>query len=558
MDHEGGYWFSTLNSGIYYIKNPSISVFNIKNKKRSSHVNTLAKKNDHLLVGYKNGDFADISPNSSYTLLEAPVINVPTIVEYDSIHKKTYFFLNQKILVDGNFKVGGYKTKLSEPYKFNNVFAAFNSGFYDINKNTYNYLPYRIHDVCLWENDTILATPNGIFKKQNNKAIALNIDSKLLGYRSDDIDISTKGDRLFIATQGAGVVVYEKKIYNISKKEGLSSNIINEIYVENDSVIWACTNKGLNRIIFRDNTYHISALNKNDGLLSNEVEDVEVINDMLWVGTKEGLCYMSKSTLDNKVLNSDYLKINEVKVNDIVYCDNESPKLNYDENKITFSVEAISYSKNNDLEYAYRLKEVDKSWSITKNRIISFPNLKHGSYTFQISACINNKCFKDNQLEYRFTIKPPFWRSWWFYMLCVLVFVGLVYLFFKIRVLTYNKDVTREFMRLLIKRLKRNEKFLIIRMNGEDVKVNTIDILYIKSSGNYLDIVTATKTYTMRCKIGDFIQLTPDALEYVRVHRSYIIRIDKVTGKSKKTVTINTETIPVGETYIHEVDKIQF
>ena len=131
-------------------------------------------------------------------------------------------------------------------------------------------------------------------------------------------------------------------------------------------------------------------------------------------------------------------------------------------------------------------------------------------------------------------------------------------MFFKIRVLTYNTNVARELIRLLIKHLKREEKFLEIRVNGEDIKLPSNEILYIKSSGNYLDIVTNSKTYTIRCKIGEFIATQSDVLEYLRVHRSYIIRIDQITGKSKNTVTIKEYVIPVGETYLKQLDKIQF
>ena len=98
--------------------------------------------------------------------------------------------------------------------------------------------------------------------------IALSKESKLLGYRSDDIDVSTSGNCFFIATQSAGVVVYGKNIYNISKKNGLTSNIINEIHVENDTTIWACINKGLNRIVFNNTSFSVTSIDKNAGLFS--------------------------------------------------------------------------------------------------------------------------------------------------------------------------------------------------------------------------------------------------------------------------------------------------
>ncbi len=556
IDHEGGYWFTTANSGVYYVQNPSVFIFEHPNGISSSHINSLIKKNNELLIGYKNGDFAEIVTNKVFNFKKATGNSAPSIVEYDSILDKIYVAKNSLIQVNNVFADSAYSIKLSEPSLNGAIFASNPNGFYDIKKNKYSQFPYRVQDVCVWKTDTLIATPFGILKKLNDSIIALSNQSKLLGYRSDDIDVSTNGDCLYIATQGAGVVVYGKEIYNISKKEGLSSDIINEIHVENDSSIWACTNKGLNRVVFNKSGFSVTNIDKKTGLLSNEVEDVEIINDTLWVGTKEGLCYMPKDALNYKEIDNSYLKLKEVKINDVEYISKESPKLNYDENKITFLVEGISYAKNSDLEYQYRLKEIDSKWNSTKNRTINFPNLKDGKYTFQVKACIANKCYTEEQLEYKFIINPPFWKSGWFYTLCFLALGGLVYLFFKIRVLTYNKDVTREFIRLLIKWLKGNEKYLDIRMNGE--RIPTKEILYIKSSGNYLDIITSSKTYTIRCKIGDFIASTPDALEYLRVHRSYIIRIDKVSGKSKNSVTIKEHTIPIGETYLTQLDKIQF
>jgi hypothetical protein len=533
-------------------------LFNAPNRNASFHISTLARKNKELLIGNKNGNYAKIAANREFKLERIARISNPSLVEYDSISDNTITFMDNEIRVNNVKVIEAYATKFSEPTPKGNVFVSSVSAFYDIMKDNYSLFPKRVQDVSVWKSDTLIATPSGVFKKNKDTIEELSQVSNLLGYRSDDIDVSQKGDCFYIATQGAGVVVYGTKIYNISKNEGLSSNIVNEIHVENDSVIWACTNKGLNRIVIKDDYYNVTSIDKSDGLLSNEVEDVEIINDTLWVGTKEGLTYMPKKVLDTKPLVDIFLKIKEVKVNEVIYPTNEQLELSYDQNKISFLVQGISFAKNANLEYQYRLKETDSKWSRTKNRTISFPNLKYGNYTFQVKACIGERCYTEKQLEYHFVIKPPFWKSGWFYALCFIGFGALIYLFFRIRVLTYNKDVTRELIRLLIKRIKRDEKYLRIRTNGTDVKIPTSEILYIKSSGNYLDIISTDKTYTIRCKIGDFIASTPDALEYLRVHRSYIIRIDKVTGKAKNSVTIKEQSIPVGETYLSQLDNIHF
>ena len=93
---------------------------------------------------------------------------------------------------------------------------------------------------------------------------------------------------------------------------------------------------------------------------------------------------------------------------------------------------------------------------------------------------------------------------------------------------------------------------------GKEIRIKTSEILFVRSSGNYIEIITTAKTYTVRGKIGDFVSLVQDPLEFLRLHRSYIVRIDKVEQKSKKAVYIQKHEIPVGETYLPELDKIHF
>jgi len=113
-------------------------------------------------------------------------------------------------------------------------------------------------------------------------------------------------------------------------------------------------------------------------------------------------------------------------------------------------------------------------------------------------------------------------------------------------------------LRLLIKKIKRKEKYFLFKEAGKDIRIKTDSILYVKSSGNYIEIVTENKNYTVRTKIGDFIDSTPDPLEYIRIHRSYIIRLDKVAEKNSKEVIINGEKLPVSNSYTDELNNLIF
>lgn len=135
---------------------------------------------------------------------------------------------------------------------------------------------------------------------------------------------------------------------------------------------------------------------------------------------------------------------------------------------------------------------------------------------------------------------------------------GVTYLSYKTIILGNNKNITHELLRLLIKKFRKKENYFIFKESRKLVRLKTDTILYVKSSGNYIEIITENKTHLVRSKIGDFIKHTPDPLEYIRIHRSYIVRIDKVESKSKTKLIINGQKLPVSIGYESEIDILIF
>lgn len=554
IDAEGSYWFSTLHHGVFYLKNPDMIVLT------KEHIHSLSKETKNILyAGSNNGNILKIHYNTIDTIYKGQNTN-QTIVEYDTINNHLYYFGDNLFtnLTISNLKNYSFVRKIPENVAHPILKIRANKFVLLKNDSLVEFeIDEKLQDACVYRNSILIGTSNGLFIKKDT-LIKKDTSHPFLQNRIDDIDINRARNTAYIATHGAGVVVYGDRTFAITEDDGLTSNIVTEVHIENDSIVWACTNSGLNRISFTsDQKFNITSITKDDGLLSNDIDDVEVINDTVWVATKNGLCYFKNDILaennSSKILS---LAIQEIKVNTKTI-DAQSIKLPYDQNDVSFSLQAISQKNANKINYLYRLKEVDTNWTYTKNRNIRFPSLSPGSYTFQVKASVLNRV-TDTMESYKFKIVPPFWNRWWFYGICTLILAGTVYLFFKIRLLTYNKDIVRELIRLVIKRLKRKEKFIQFRSNGEDFKIPTYEILYVKSQGNYLDINTEKRVYTVRCKIGEFIKTTPDPLEYLRIHRSYIIRIDQISSKGKNWVVIKEQKISVGETYLSQLEKIQF
>mgnify|MGYP001510517157 FL=1 len=116
-----------------------------------------------------------------------------------------------------------------------------------------------------------------------------------------------------------------------------------------------------------------------------------------------------------------------------------------------FSIEfaALTY-KNPELNrYAYRLQNFDRDWQYTDadRRFAYYNNLPSGTYTFQLKATNENGEWSGYVRELTVVVLPPFWATWWAYLLYVIIVsvIGVsIYRTAKNRILLRNALRLRE------------------------------------------------------------------------------------------------------------------
>lgn len=560
IDHEGAYWFSTLNDGAFKIKNTQVACYPYDELK-NNWINSLTKDDQkNLWIGYYNGDVSKLS-GKEQNIKHLSVLKKPALVDYNPLSGKV-FYSSDEGLYYGEKKINAVVSPLCFHFHNNDsmLYGSY-AGLYIFykEKRTYVLTGFRVNDICYHLKCFYLAGNKGLYKLHNGKAELLKVKELPSSIGIKDID--QWNNSLVLATRGEGILIMnENSNLKITESEGLSNNIINEIYVENENIIWACTNSGLNRITFNNNgKFNIDVINNSDGLISNEVTDVEVIRDTAWVGTRQGLCSFPLKLLEKNRPDINYfLTINNFKVNDKTYLTGNGINLQYNQNRIEFGFDAVSFSTDKPITYRYQLIGHESNWNYTASRYTMYTSLPPGSYTFCVQAKINNSTWELGQQQFSFVIAPPFWKTWWFVVSIIIFSITLIYLFFRFRILSYNRDITRELMRQLLKRLTKQTQYVVFKEKGKDIRIPTNTIYFVKSDDNYIEIHTESKKYVIRHKIGDFLSLVPDPLEYLRISRFCIVRLDKVQEKSKKDVTVKDEKIPVGETYLDQLSKIKF
>jgi ligand-binding sensor domain-containing protein len=556
-----GFWISTLEKGVFYKRNLLVK----NSDKISESVNSLTKDaNGNLVVGTTLGNVCSIG-NNNFKVIYKSQNKFVSVVEFDCKSQRLIIASDRKIFTDDKLFFKNISAlKISDDNE-NSTHLSCVSLFKKIDGHTIKDINFnvRISDVSEINNSIYIATLEGLKIFKNNKLYSFK--HPLLNIRTDDIDYNPNTQNLYLATLGFGVVVYNVKtgsIFSIKKSKGLSDNIVTEVYIENNNTVWACTNFGLNRIVFLPNhTQKINYITSADGLASDQIKDVQIIQDDIFIGTPNGLSSITKKDFD-KLQGSKkfYFRISKFEVNnkkqDLNKINNSS--FSHNQNKLDFHLDAISISGKENLEFKYKLNGLNEKWFLTKNKKITYEYIPPGEYIFEAHIYEDGKLNSNEKIVLKFNIKKPFWETSWFVLLVFSFFGLLIYSFFKVRVLIYNKDLVREFLRIIIKKIKKEEKYIVIRDYGRDVKIYTNDILFVKSDRNYIEIQTVKSKHLMRFKIGDFIDFVPDSLEFLRIHRSYIIRIDKISQKNKKSVFIDKLEIPVGENYLEELEKIVF
>ncbi len=90
--------------------------------------------------------------------------------------------------------------------------------------------------------------------------------------------------------------------------------------------------------------------------------------------------------------------------------------------------------------------------------------------------------------------------------------------------------------------------FLYVKMDKRVLKVYLDDIIYIESQKDYVKIVTTEKNVITKQKISYLEERLPSG-QFVRIHRSYLVAINKITAFSSTSIEINEMELPIGRSY---------
>ncbi len=103
---------------------------------------------------------------------------------------------------------------------------------------------------------------------------------------------------------------------------------------------------------------------------------------------------------------------------------------------------------------------------------------------------------------------------------------------------------------------KESKEFIFVKSKSRLIKLNTKDIFFIEALKDYVVINTINKRYTIHSTMKDIERKMPQEF-FLRVHRSYIVRLDKIAQIEQPNLILeeNNKIIPIGGSYKEELIK---
>ncbi len=124
-------------------------------------------------------------------------------------------------------------------------------------------------------------------------------------------------------------------------------------------------------------------------------------------------------------------------------------RLPYTQNFLSFRYNAANYANRDQIYYRYILEGIDKNWSPITQETTSenYRDLPPGEYTFRVASKGFNDVWSEPSI-FQFTIMPPWWKTWWAYLLFLVVGVLAIWSF-----ISYRSNWLKKENRLLEERV---------------------------------------------------------------------------------------------------------
>jgi len=276
-----------------------------------------------------------------------------------------------------------------------------------------------------------------------------------VNYKHDDQDenslskgfvnsiIQTGDSTIWIGTTG-GLNKFNRKAHTFvhyNTNNGLPNDDIKCIIEDAGSILWLSTDKGISRFDLKSETF--KNYDFSDGLQGNEFNACSgcktARGEIIFGGNNGFNIFQPDNLKDNTYIPPVVITNFKIFNKPVSIGGEDSPlqkhisetqklTLSYRDAVFSFEFVALNYISPEKNQYAYMMEGFESNWNyVGSTRTATYTNLDPGQYKFRVKASNNDGIWNEQGAFIDITIEPPFWKTWWAYLIESLLVIAIVY-----------------------------------------------------------------------------------------------------------------------------------
>lgn len=260
-------------------------------------------------------------------------------------------------------------------------------------------------------------------------------------YNDVPLDMTWYNDSTLIVIAGCINIINTRtnKVRFITREDGLPGNNAMSIQRDRYGVLWVGMNNGICRVNMERNV--IVHYDRRDGISYDKMAAAGVshLSDgRIIFFTDHDFLAFDPNNFGQQVLppppQITTLKLNEtfLSMDSLL---REKLILKYDNTSIAIGFSALNYLQQRKVHYYYMMEGVDKNWIHTDQPMDAIYNsLPPGDYVFKVKSENADGMANEQIASIPITVRPPFWKTWWFLSMVGLLAILVLFMIDKERV----------------------------------------------------------------------------------------------------------------------------
>lgn len=426
QDFEGGYWFSTLESGVYYSPFVDVTYHEVQEVGLAGTVTCMDALGNDLVLGTSS----EILGRYRTSLGKLELV------------KTGFGTVNDLVVAGSSAFVAGAKgifrlDSMNRLIQLNEMFmkdlywqdgelTGMNSSLFAINLYDDSYKVLR--DYHCRQIDFVVENPNRFWVACLDKLTLAELEDG--NWQIRDIiegrvnELKLEGTLLYASTVDGGLCIINTSTLEqqwINRSNGLPSSLCYSSLMASDGSLWVANHAGVSRMVLGDEGWQLAKnYNQFDGIFRYASRDMVEVNETVWITDEKGVWSIPLKNAHKNVEAPLFLELKGKVLNGRDVVDSSLRRLSHKVNDVQFHFLAAAFRNAGEMAYRYRLNGLDSNYHTTRENEVFYASLSPGDYQFEVQA-LNSDGLWSVSKTLGFSIPIPFWKRDWFTSAVVLL-----------------------------------------------------------------------------------------------------------------------------------------